>query len=339
MDDKRPQILVVDDVAANLLIMEEMLVHAGYRVWKAQNGRELFRILQDAHPDLFLLDVLLRDETGLDLCRKLKQDPAYLDIPVIFITAKTETQDIVRGFEAGAVDYIAKPYQRVEILARVKTHLRLHQALIEIDRLRQLALDANPLTQLPGNNSIHREIESALENRKNSVVIYCDLDHFKAFNDYYGFASGDEALRFTARILEQSLQAVTPENFFLGNIGGDDFVILAPRERMESLVSAIIKNFDQGIPALYSPRDRERGFITVKNRMEQITQLGIMTISMAGVDLARCPYDHALQVSMACAEMKKMAKKKSGSKFVLDRRRRFPPKKRRLEKNVQAPSV
>jgi diguanylate cyclase (GGDEF)-like protein len=220
------------------------------------------------------------------------------------------------------VDYIVKPFNRMEALARVQTHLRLHQALVEIEQLRQLALDANPLTQLPGNNTIKKTIEEKLKQQAAVTVVYCDLDNFKGFNDYYGFAAGDQALKFTAACLRYCLCEMAPDQHFLGNIGGDDFVFIAPTEKIQAVADRIAVAFDEGILDFYSAEDRQRGFILVKNRQDVMTQYPIMTISMAGVNLATAPYDHFLQVTYACSEMKHVSKKIAGSKLVLDRRRR-----------------
>jgi PleD family two-component response regulator len=201
-------VLVVDDTPDNLAVLVRTLGGAGYEVLAAENARETLEIVQESTPDIFLLDVMLPEMDGFTLCRRLKEDKRTVDIPVLFITARTSTQDVLRGFDAGGVDYITKPVNPAELLARVRTHVRLHEALVELDRLRDLALDANPLTQLPGNNTIARKIQEAIKQRDPLTVIYCDLDNFKAYNDRYGFSAGDQVIQYTAAILRNALDTV-----------------------------------------------------------------------------------------------------------------------------------
>ncbi len=192
----------------------------------------------------------------------------------------------------------------------------------ELERLYSLALDANPMSGLPGNNSVAAAITEAMQDGKRSCVIYTDLDNFKAFNDKYGFALGDDVIKFTADLLKKATRAADCEGAFVGHIGGDDFVLVVPSEKALAVVNFIIQEFDSRVVEFYRDEDVNRGFISSQNRQGQREDFPIMSISMAGVDLSRRVYDQYIQVNDACAELKKQSKAKSGSVFSLDQRRR-----------------
>ena len=121
------RILVVDDTPANIQTVAAILKEKGYQISVATNGKQALDVLERVRPDLILLDVMMPEMDGFETCRRIKAAEAWRDIPVIFLTAKTETADIVHGFELGAVDYVAKPFNAHELLARVNTHLTIDQ--------------------------------------------------------------------------------------------------------------------------------------------------------------------------------------------------------------------
>ncbi len=320
MTGRRRSVLVVDDTPDNLAICLKALGGAGYEVLAAESAHEALEIVQETAPDIFLLDVMMPEMDGFTLCGLLKQDKRIADIPVLFITARTCVQDILRGFDVGGVDYITKPVNQAELLARVQTHVRLHEALVELDRLRKLALDANPLTQLPGNNTITESIQEAVKLPDRPTVIYCDLDYFKAYNDRYGFSAGDQLIQYTATILKNALDKVCGSQGFLGHVGGDDFVLIVPTAQAQALGEKIAASFDEGIGAFYEEADREQDGIVVTDRQGRMCCFPLVCLSMAGVNLARREWKHCLEVASACAEVKKRAKEMPGSNLLMDRR-------------------
>jgi len=305
MTEQRKTILVVDDNPTNLAMLLRLLGKEGFEVLIAENGAEALNIARETIPELFLLDVMMPGMDGYTLCRRLKKDVRLADIPVIFVTAKNETDEIVRGFDAGAVDYITKPIRRAEVLARVRTHIRLHEALVEVERLRELALDANPLTKLPGNNTIAQTIQDAIDRAKPVTVIYADLDNFKAYNDKYSFSEGDRILKAAAQLFQAAIRSVCGKDEFVGHIGGDDFVIMVPSEHTRKVGEEIIGRFDQSIVAFYNAEDRERGYISTSDRQGNPRRFPIMSVSLAGVHLTECKCSHFLEVAAICAEVKK----------------------------------
>jgi two-component system sensor histidine kinase/response regulator len=130
---KKNQILIVDDTIENIQLLGECLQNNGYQIIVAQNGVQALESINALPPDLILLDVMMPEMDGYEMCRLLKENPENCDIPVIFLTAKVETEDIIKGFKLGAVDYLTKPFNKDELLARVKTHLELRHAQILIE--------------------------------------------------------------------------------------------------------------------------------------------------------------------------------------------------------------
>ncbi len=314
-------IVVADDDAGVLLILGKMLRAEGYEVIGTPNGSEVLEIAERTPPMLFMLDVVMPSLDGLEVCRRLKLDPRFKRIPVIFITARKESNDIVLGFQAGAADYIGKPINREETLARVNSQISLYQYMLELERLNQLALDANPSTGLPGNNSIAAAVTKAIKDGGLTSVIYCDLDNFKAFNDKYGFARGDQVIKFTGRIIQESMAAVCRPEGFVGHIGGDDFVLLSPADKAEAMAHRIIRVFDQGIKDFYNQQDAAAGKIMSKDRQGRAQEFPLMAISIGVVELGNRSFSHYQEVANLCAEVKEVAKSHPGSCVFFDRRR------------------
>ena len=190
---------------------------------------------------------------------------------------------------------------------------------VALIRMKERAENANPLTKLPGNNVIHEEIEKRIADKRKFVVVYSDLDNFKAFNDKYGIGAGDQAIKMTAAVMQESLKSGSPDDF-LGHEGGDDFLLLTTPDKAKAVTNYITSEFDKRIRALYDKEDLGRGYIVAKSREGDIKQFPIMTVSLAGVSNITQDLTSYGQITNICANVKKIAKKTSGSVFVLDRR-------------------
>ncbi len=192
--------------------------------------------------------------------------------------------------------------------------------LIELLKPVYTVMPANPMSGLPGNNSVADRIRAALESGEDACVIYSDLDNFKAFNDKYGFARGDEVLLFTAGIIKDAVAAVDSPDAFAGHIGGDDFLVVVPSHRAGEIADAITRRFDGGIAGFYSAEDAAAKCIHSVNRGGEPKIFPIMSVSLAGVDLSHRVYKRYVEVNDACAGAKKKAKEMPGSGFFMDRR-------------------
>ncbi|TRZ51220.1 MAG: diguanylate cyclase [Dehalococcoidia bacterium] len=198
---------------------------------------------------------------------------------------------------------------------------------IELKKMRLKAENANPLTKLPGNIIIQERVEKRIAKNEKFTVIYCDLDNFKAFNDKYGIHKGDKAIELTAGIFKEAIQKNGSNDDFIGHEGGDDFILLTIPERTEKISSYITNEFDKRIRLLYANEDLGRGYIEEKARHgDEIIKFPIMTISLAGISNMIRPISSYGEVTNIAAEVKKKAKKISGSCFVIDQRKEpWPP--------------
>lgn len=317
---KKSKILIVDDLPENVRMLIETLKN-DYATIPATSGEiALEKCQSESLPDLILLDILMPGMDGYEVCKWLKKNERTKEIPVIFITGVSESLDDARAFSLGAADYITKPFNVATVRARVKNQIELRNAILELRRINKIAMDANPITGLPGNNSVQKAIQTSLDESRKDFVIYADLDNFKAYNDKYGFARGDEGIHFTATLLKDSLSLVKNDAGFLGHVGGDDFVMLVPDDEVDTVVAFIIERFDKGIVRFYDVEDVAANCILSKNREGVACQFPLMSISLGGVNLSQGNFTHYLQINDVCAEVKKRAKEISGSSFFVDRR-------------------
>ena len=257
------------------------------------------------------------DRTRTEICVPSKQTESYYDVRMTGLVDKINR-------DTGRLILFRDITERKDS-EREKDRLLsdLNRKNKELEMLYNMALDANPMTGLPGNNSVAAAITKAMQGREHSCVIYTDLDNFKAFNDKYGFALGDEIIKFTADVLKKSLVAAKCPESFVGHIGGDDFVLLVPSEKARAVVDFIISEFDANVGNYYDHIDLNQGFISSKNRKGDSENYPIMSISMAGIDLSRARYGKYIEVNDACAGLKKKSKSIPGSSFVLDKRRKW----------------
>lgn len=251
-------ILLVDDNPVDLLVVCKQFKRAGYRVVVAREAEEAIERAGFVQPDLILLDVVMPESSGFEICRRLKATASTQDIPVIFITALTDVSDKVSAFEAGGVDYITKPFQIGEVLARVNTQLSLRamqqllnarnqqlQQQLSEQRLQREELEYRAthdmLTELPNRalfmDRLTHAIERARRNQSQLAVLFIDLDKFKIINDTLGHGAGDELLQSVA----ERLRSCARKSDTLGRLGGDEFVVLAENTSAVADIETLIE--------------------------------------------------------------------------------------------------
>ncbi|HTJ43728.1 MAG TPA: response regulator [Kofleriaceae bacterium] len=302
-----PRVLVVDDDASIRAICREVLEHAGYTVREVASSDGAVSEARRFRPDLVLLDVMMPIIDGFRTAERLRADAATGLTPIIFLSAKGDTADKVRAFRSGAEDYVVKPFDAAELVARVGKAL---------DRQAR-ELGASPTTQLPGADAIEAEIERRLaEGDKGAVCCYLDLDNLKAFNDYYGYAKADGVIRQTGDLIRDVVSKCGATGDFIGHIAGDDFVFVTQAARVDDVCRTICNRFDQLIPLYYNREDRARGFIETKDRWGVMRKFPIMSVSIAGVSVATVGTFSDL--ATAAAAGKKLAKTLIGSSYVRD---------------------
>jgi len=303
-------ILIADDDPDLRDILRSILEGAGFVVVETADGEAALSAIRSQPIDMTILDYMMPNLTGPQVCEQLKADLLLRHLPVIMLTGKSEVQDKVFGITAGADDYLVKPFEPQELLARVAMVLRR----------RSIDLDANPLTKLPGNVSIQRELERRIGSNEPLAVCYIDLDRFKAFNDHYGFKRGDDVIKQTADVLLRCAKSNGTGKDFVGHIGGDDFIVMTTTERAEPLCEAMIQMFDAMVPALYDEQDRAQGYLLHTDRKGQALKIPLLSVSIALVTNTVQPLTHPGQVATIGAQLKAYAKQFDRSIYVKERR-------------------
>jgi diguanylate cyclase (GGDEF)-like protein len=304
----RPIILVADDDEDILKFIEVNLRSQGHAVVTAGDGETALALAMEHRPALVLLDIVIPGVDGYEVCRRLRSDWRFGDPSVILLTGRSLPADRNIGLAAGADDFIVKPFDPVELVSRVNLVLR---------RLEQVR-SASPLTGLPGNLQIQRELQLRVAAGEEVALLYIDLDQFKAYNDHYGFLRGDEAIEVLAEVLWHAAEG-RPDTF-LGHVGGDDFIVLTHPDVTESFVQDVIAGFEARVEHLYEREDAARGYIQVLDRQGRKRRIPLLTLSIGvATNLGREVHDHRVLVDVA-TEMKEFAKRKDGNAVAVDRR-------------------
>ena len=251
-------VLIVDDTPANVDILKVILSREGYNVSMAPNGEVALKVIPRSMPDLILMDVMMPGLNGFEVCEKLKADEATKEIPVIFVTAKAETDDIVKAFDVGGVDYITKPYQYREVLSRIKTHLQnqsllkcnvllveqLQKANIELDKSSRTDSLTGLSNRRDANEKIEKELIRFARNKKDFSLVLGDIDHFKKTNDTYGHEAGDCILTKVSRLMVDAVRAQD----LVSRWGGEEFLIVLPETELAG-GATLAENIRQKIEA------------------------------------------------------------------------------------------
>lgn len=307
----KPRVLIVDDDPDILDVLEITLSEENYELLKAMDGEEALKIIKSKPIDLVIVDYVMPKMNGRQVCLEVKKDILLRHIPIIMLTGKGEVKDKVGGIDAGADDYIVKPFEPKELIARIRMVLRKTER----------DLEANPLTRLPGNISILNELSRRLENKSLFAVCYLDLNKFKAYNDKYGFEHGDEVIRQTARMLIQATQEAGNPDDFIGHIGGDDFVIVTDINIAENISKRIVDDFEKMSPSFYNETDRKNGYIIAFDRQGKEQRVPLLSISIGIVTNELRKIDHVAQIGEIGAELKALAKNRDRSSYIKDQRK------------------
>jgi diguanylate cyclase (GGDEF)-like protein len=306
----KAKILIVDDDPDIRDVLNLSLTQEGYDVLEGANGEEGLALIKSKAPNLLVVDYNMPKMDGPTLCAAVRKDILLSHMPIIMLTGKGDMTDKISGINAGADDYMVKPFEPEELLARIRMIIRRSER----------DLDANPLTRLPGNVTILNEIQARIDKKKPLAVAYADLDKFKAYNDKYGFTRGDEVIRETARLLIRAVQELGHPDDFIGHIGGDDFVFLTTPDKVEIIAQKIIDAFEKLSPEFYSDEDKAAGYIVGKDRKGIEQKFGLLSISIGIVTNEKRELTHVAQLSEIGAELKEAAKAINRSSFVKDKR-------------------
>jgi DNA-binding response OmpR family regulator len=308
-------IMVVDDDTDIARFIEVNLRVHGFEVVVAHDGERALELALQRPPDLALVDLMMPKLSGLELTKRLRASPLTTAMPVIMLTAKGLTADKVLGLTAGADDYLVKPFDVSELVARIFATLRRNQEYREI----------SPLTGLPGNTRIQQEISDRLAAGADFAVGHIDIDRFKSVNDAYGFGRGDEFISALARSLRRAVIEVGLPPAFLGHVGGDDFVIVCDPRQLRPLTERAVLDFEQAADGLYDPGDAARGYLELTDRRGLVQRSNLVTISIGVATSFNRRYNDPREVIQVASEMKMEAKKHPGSYVFIDRRSALDP--------------
>jgi PleD family two-component response regulator len=300
------EILVVDDDAVVLSILEKALTKIGYLVTTSTSASAALKRLERSVPEAILTDMLMPGMDGKTFCRRIRKDPRISGVPIIMISTGDKLKDRLKGFEAGADDYISKPFHVLEVKARLDR--------LVVRNLR--ALSSNPLSGLPGNPSIELEANRRLALHIPFAFAYIDVDDFKAFNDVYGYQSGDRVIKDIARLLVTASNEASTDAF-VGHVGGDDFVVISAAEQMRDILKTILKTFDQTALTYYTSKDIERGGLVTFNRQHHKQFFPLIKLSCAVIDTAIRRIHHYAELVEIATELKHHLKSQSHRKTSL----------------------
>ena len=254
--------MIVDDDKGIRKVLEMRLASQGFSILCAENAREAYKLLETDHSgeansgiDLIVMDILMPDIRGIDACKEIKSKEALKDIPIILMTASSDDQHLEEAFEAGAMDYISKPFKKVELLARIRSALRLKSEIdkrkrreeeltIAARELREVNIKLARLSAVDGltevfnrryfDNALEKEFQRSIRNQVPISLIMIDIDGFKAFNDFFGHLRGDQCLKQIAITMKK---IVNRSHDFIARYGGEEFVVLLPETSRDGALS------------------------------------------------------------------------------------------------------
>ena len=289
------RLLIVEDDTDITDMLTAYFSAMDFEVDVAHRGSEALEKTHQALPDLIVLDILLPDIDGYDVCRSLRKETRTSSIPVIFLTQKDERGDRLQGLELGADDYITKPFDIEELKLRVMGAIR---------RASRESL-TDPRSGLPAGRLIEEQLRRIIRS-EDWALLDVRLNHLDAFRDAYGFVAGDNVLRFTAMLLTDAINELGSGDDFIGQAGSDDFVVTTSPKAAPLVKQRIKDRFAAGIPAHYSFMDRNRGLFENPPAAGESTGLPLMTISVGLVTSRQRPFADIREISEAATEARRL---------------------------------
>ena len=287
-DIKKRKILLIDDEVTLLEVMKTNLEIEGYEVVTEMSGETGLVSAVVDQPDVVILDVMMPGVDGWEICQRMRADSRTKYIPIIMLTALDQTEHVVKGFEVGADDYLAKHFENAELFARIKAVLSKASKGLVVD----------PLTNLPGKHQIYEETRKRLEQMgKFFAFLYVDISNLRIINDRYGIQRGDDLIKSVAHALRD---IVISEEEFLGYMGEDDFVVLSVPLRVLQIFGSLTARFDEMLPRLcpeYSAADC---------RQDEVVKLAVAVVTNE-----KRQFGDPLQVKNVALEVLKQARNQS----------------------------
>lgn len=301
-------IIIVKDYEIKKLIKKN-LVSSQYETYYFEDIKEALQIIYDEIPDLVIVESINNSKIEISMINELKSDPIFVSMNVIAIVSS---------------DFYIEDWQKFFIDDYIRVNNLSQDLLMRInlcsERLERVVA-TSPLTKLPGNLVIQKEIQKRLNRGDIFALAYADLDNFKPFNDKYGFSRGDEVIKMLGRLILNIVRSEQPTGSFVGHIGGDDFVYIMSPEKIEETTQKIINIFDNLIKNFYNEEDIRKGCIESIDREGKIHFYPIMTISVGITSNRQRIFNHFSEMAEVASVMKSVAKKQKHIRYAIDRRR------------------
>lgn len=269
----KDRILVVEDDFDISNMLRIYFSGQGYEVQVAPRGGDALAITRKQLPELIMLDIMLPDMNGYDVCRELRTTTRTSHIPIIFLTQKDERSDRIAGLELGADDYVTKPFDIEEL------KLRVANAIMASKRQNQL----DPKSGLPTGRLIEDHLRNLMRGDRQWTYMDIKIHNFEEFTEVYGFVAGDEVVRFMSPLMSEVVEEKGTADDYVGHPGRDNFVIVTHSEDPDKLKQRLIARFNEGIQQHYSFIDRERGYILVPDGSGGEKKVDLMTLAVGSV--------------------------------------------------------
>ena len=303
------EIYIIDDDESSILVFNKLFENDKEYKFISVKSDQIDIALKNI-PSIIIINEDAIEVDIVELCKKIRSDDDNSITPIIVVSSNSEKEHRIQILKESVEYYIKKPVNAQYLYYTIKNLGRL----ITINRR------ISPLTGLPGNVQIHAELKKRISNKEEFSVLYLDLDNFKAYNDVYGFLKGDQIIEYTADTILKCIHQSFKENYFIGHIGGDDFIAIIPTLDVDNICQLIIANFDEGVTKFFTEEDLEKGYIEVANRKGIIEQFSLTSISIGAVIADKDRFANILEIGEIGAQVKHVAKSIIGSSYAVDRR-------------------
>lgn len=294
-----------DDSIAHLVAAS--LGDAGFLCLRAWDGEEALDLVRTELPDLLVLDLMMPKVDGMEVCKRIKSDVILSRVPILMLTSLAGVENRVEGLEAGADDYLSKPFDLRELAARVK-------ALIRQNRRER---ERNPTTNLPGTEAIEDRVSDLLKAGEHFTLLYIDIENFRAYADVYGYRKADDVIAQVGQLLLGCCRDVADAPPFLGHLGGDDFIIIcSSADVCETLRIEFVSAFEEISQRFYNDDDRQQGYITVRDAAGDLRQAQLMTASIALLDVPPGKYKSTAELAIEVTRVKSACRKRTESGLI-----------------------
>ncbi len=297
MSDGR--ILVVEDDFDISNMLQLYFKSQGYEVYVAPRGGVALEMTRQKMPNVIVLDIMLPDIDGYEVCRLLRTNLRTSHIPIIFLTQKDERSDKIHGLELGADDYITKPFDVEELRLRVRNTIKSAQ----------VASLTSPSTGLASGRLIEQQLRELMR-RDDWGILYIGINGLDAFNEVYGFVAGEEVLRFTGMLLNEVIEEMGTADDFIGHIGGDDFIIVTRKELIVPLREEISKRFEANVGTHYDFMTRMQGYLTTQDDAGNEVKVPLMNLQIGGLSADDGPFTDIREITEAAAEARRAIARK-----------------------------